>query len=231
VSGDLPILPFDLPRGGVGDAEACGDVAAGQPDDQGRAQFVGSAVISHNVPWNRGSGGGGNGEAIPAAATLRRRATDVSRRVRYRGRPGVDGNTAIELMVTLGVLGILTLVLVPVIGNFSNVMEARGAVEQVTSALRLGRQNAIARSLTCAVTLTATTVANCLEPAPQSIAHDATLDPGSCGLPCTVAFDSLGATTPPVVAVRVSRPGATDQSVCVAATGRIYAKPPGATCP
>jgi hypothetical protein len=141
--------------------------------------------------------------------------------------------------MVVGVLGILAITVVPQIGNLLSVMQARGAVEQVTSALRLGRQYAVATSATYAVTFTETTVAIACSGGcppsppqhdPQPITHDATVDAGTCTLPCTVAFDSRGGAGT-AAGVRLSRPGVAAQHVCVSPGGRIYAKPPGVVCP
>jgi Type II transport protein GspH len=110
-----------------------------------------------------------------------------------------------------------------------------GAAEQVTTAMRLARQYAVATRATYAVTLTATTIrfacqSGCPGGAPSTpstpILHEATLATSLN----PVQFLPNGSAQA-AAEVTVTSPGAAVQRVCVSVPGRIVTAAPGAACP
>lgn len=76
------------------------------------------------------------------------------------GKPlwGLDtrGVTAVELMITVGIIGLMALVTIPLVGELLPSTRVKGAAEQVASAIRLARQEAITRNQTTCLNLDAT---------------------------------------------------------------------------
>lgn len=71
---------------------------------------------------------------------------------------GLDtrGVTAVELLITVAIIGIIGLVTISLIGGLFPSTRVKGAAEQVVSAIRLARQEAITRNQTTCLNLDAT---------------------------------------------------------------------------
>jgi prepilin-type N-terminal cleavage/methylation domain-containing protein len=68
------------------------------------------------------------------------------------------GLTLTEVVVVLVIIGILAITTLPIVGSFLGDTKARGAAEQVGSAFRQARQNAISAAATYVVTITSTNI-------------------------------------------------------------------------
>jgi Tfp pilus assembly protein FimT len=65
-----------------------------------------------------------------------------------------SGVTLIEVFVVVSILGLLALTVLPFVGTFLQDTKAKGAAQQVASALRQARQNALSAAATYTVVIT-----------------------------------------------------------------------------
>jgi prepilin-type N-terminal cleavage/methylation domain-containing protein len=150
-------------------------------------------------------------------------------RVEYRQR----GVTAVELMVTLAIIGLVALSVLPFLNGVLEPARAKGAAEQVAAGIRLARGYAIGASCQYNVTLTSSTI---------TIAADAACPSGTATEPqaiivddgtisCFLGDNSTACTAPWTIQFTRTGGGMADSLVCISAFGRVVLTAPGATCP
>jgi len=139
------------------------------------------------------------------------------------------GVTAIEMSVILAIIAILALAAMLSLGNVREVTEAKGAAEQVASAIHQARAYAVVHAATYEIVFPGGSQVeiNCVtfcggsppEEGPTELIHNATVTPP--GTPIT--FTSTGASNGGTVLVN---PGAEQRTVTVTIAGRVQITPP-----
>jgi prepilin-type N-terminal cleavage/methylation domain-containing protein len=142
-----------------------------------------------------------------------------------------DGLTAIELMVVLAIVAIITATTVVWMGNLPEVARSKGAAEQVASAIQQTRAYAVGQVATYRITfpgndhVSITCTQFCPPGAPSEgpteLSHDATVTPPGTAIEFTSTGEANGA------AAVVVFPGAPEQrTVSVTIAGRVQITPP-----
>jgi Tfp pilus assembly protein FimT len=148
---------------------------------------------------------------------------------RGTGPVGDAGVTLVELVVVLALLVILGFASLLALGNVQAITQAKGAAEQVASAIQQARSYAVMHTATYEITfpsnsqITISCVANCAATppgdGPTAIVHSITVTPP--GTP--IRFSSTGGSNGGSVIVN---PGADQKTVAVTLAGRITITPP-----
>ena len=148
---------------------------------------------------------------------------------RLPGRPRELGVTAIELMLVLGIVSLLATLIILTLGDAPEILQAKGAAEQIASAIRQARTHAVSYAATYEITfpggnqyqITCVTYCDGGSPGdgPTPLVHEATVTPP--GAP--ISFTTTGASNGGTVIVN---PGPEQRSVSVTGAGLVQIAPP-----
>lgn len=148
--------------------------------------------------------------------------------MRLRGQSGV---TLIEVFFILFILAILAAAFIPTMGNLLSLTKAKGASEEVASAIRQARQLAITKAVDHCINFPAggtqyqiweTSCGGTSVEGPVILSQAATVSGGA-----TFTFNPIGTTTAALVTVNITDPSACSVTMTVTAAGAVQlASPP-----
>ncbi len=148
--------------------------------------------------------------------------------MRLRGQSGM---TMVEIAVILVILAILAVAFIPTMGNLLSLTKAKGASEEVASAIRQARQLAITKAINHCINFPAggtqyqiweTSCSGTSVEGPVILSQGANVS----GSP-TFTFTPIGVTTAGTVTVNITDPSACSVTMTVTAAGAVQlASPP-----